>query len=179
LPADAHSPVSPVPEDREILRGTFRILFFYDVAEAFDLEKLRRLLGDRGELDEHIFARRTPGYVRFEQAPVTERADSVLLKTGEEAVCSIRYYSFSGVVLQLELPFACDWKTLTFDTSRWIDPVDIEAHARATVRRHLDRVHPAIIKPTQDWLQEEYLEAVAQPNFGPIESDLAGLCNAL
>jgi hypothetical protein len=61
------------------------------------------------------------------------------------------------VVLQLELPFECDWNTLISETSRWIDPVDIEADARATVHRHLDQMQPAIIKPTEDWLQEEYL----------------------
>jgi hypothetical protein len=35
--------------------------------------------------------------------------------------------------------------------------MDIEPDARATVRRHLDEVRPAIIKPISDWLQEDYL----------------------
>lgn len=172
MPTQAHTATSPVLRDTELLRGSFRILFFYDVAEAFDLEKLRQLLGERGEPVENIFPRRTPDYVRFEQAPVTERADSVTLKTQEHAVCSIRYYSFAGVVLQLELPFECDWNTLISETSRWIDPVDIEADARATVRRHLDQMQPAIIKPTQDWLQEEYLvinvKEIGRPSGEPI-----------
>ena len=32
-----------------LLRGCFRILFLYDVAEAIDVDKLRDLLGTRGD----------------------------------------------------------------------------------------------------------------------------------
>ena len=49
------------------LRGLFRLLFLYDVAESIDLEKLRGLLGERGGSAGPSFPRRTPGYVRFEQ----------------------------------------------------------------------------------------------------------------
>lgn len=157
MSTQTHSAASPVLKDTEILRGSFRVLFFYDVAEAFDVDRLRQLLGERGQAVDNVFPRRTPEYVRFEQPPVTERAGSVTLKTGETAVCSIRYYPFAGVVLQLELPFQCDWNGLISQTSRWIDPLDIEPEARATVRRHLEFLGPAVIKPTQDWLQEDYL----------------------
>lgn len=145
-----------------MLRGSFRILFFYDVAEAFDLEKLRLLLGPRGEVVEHIFPRRTPEYVRFERAPVSERIEPVTLKTGERSFCTIRYYEFAGVVLQLEIPFESDWNGLFAQAARWIDPTDIEPEARSTVRRHLDQLQGAIIKPNDNWLEEVYLVINAQ-----------------
>lgn len=109
MTANVQSTVAVAPKDAEVLRGSFRILFFYDVGEALDLGKLRQELGERGEVVEPIFSRRTPEYVRFEQAPVTEQAGTFTLRTGQQAVCSIRYYQFAGVVLQLILPFECDW----------------------------------------------------------------------
>src|SRR5580698_6694063 len=54
------------------LRGLFRLLFLYDVAESIDLSKLRHLLGARVGSAGQAFPRRTPGYVRFEDPPVLE-----------------------------------------------------------------------------------------------------------
>ena len=58
-----------------LLTGFFRVFLLYDVAEAFDLEKLRRLVGPRGVPAQRPFPRRTPEYVRFEQVPIVERAE--------------------------------------------------------------------------------------------------------
>jgi hypothetical protein len=140
-----------------LLRGYFRILLLYDVAEALDLEKLRELLGPRGGTVKRIFPRGTPEYVRFEHAPVVEPAQAIDLGTGERVLYSIKYYSFAVVVVQFETPFECHWDSFLQQTARWTDPVNIEPHAREIVRRHLEQLAPAVIKPVKDWLQEEYL----------------------
>ncbi len=139
------------------LRGSFRLLFLYDVAEALDLDKLRELLGPRGGTVKRIFPRGTPDYVRFEQAPIVEPAQAIELATGERVLCSIKYYAFAVVVAQIETPFECDWESLLQQTSRWTDPVTIEPYAREIVGRHLQQLAPGVIKPVKDWLQEEYL----------------------
>ena len=64
-----------------LLTGFFRVFLLYDVAEAFDLEKLRRLVGPRGVPVQRPFPRRTTEYVRFEQVPIVERAEPVKLNT--------------------------------------------------------------------------------------------------
>src|SRR5262249_11370264 len=56
----------------ELLRGFFRILLLYDVADALDLAKIREMVGPRGGSVELGFSRRTPEYIRFEQAPIIE-----------------------------------------------------------------------------------------------------------
>src|ERR1039457_5858129 len=94
-----------------LLRGCFRILFLYDVAEAIDVEKLRELLGTRGGPVKRVFPRRTPEYIRFETAPIVEPAQPITLATGENVICSIKYYAFAAVVVQFEVPFGCDWPT--------------------------------------------------------------------
>lgn len=137
--------------------GSFRVLFLYDVAEAIDLAKLQQLLGPRGGAVGEKFPRRTPDYVRFEQPPILEPSENITLQTGEQAVCSIKYYSFAAVVVQLDVPFECEWETLKSKSSRWVDPTDFEPQARAVLRRHLEKIQPAIIKPTKEWLAEDYL----------------------
>jgi hypothetical protein len=139
------------------LRGLFRLLYLYDVAESMDLGKLRNLLGDRGGTAEHTFPRRTPGYVRFEEAPIVEPAEIITVCPGVSAACPVKYYSFGAIVIQVELPFECDWKSLVEQGARWMDAPDIEPCMKDLVRRRLDQIGDAVNHPTEDWLQENYL----------------------
>jgi hypothetical protein len=139
------------------LRGLFRLLFLYDVAESIDLMKLRNLLGARGGRAEHTFQRRTPGYVRFEEAPIVEPAEFITVCPGISAACPVKYYNFGAIVIQVELPFECDWNSLVAQGARWMDAPDIEPCVRDLARRRLDVIRDAVNRPTEDWLQENYL----------------------
>jgi hypothetical protein len=139
------------------IRGIFRLLYLYDVAESIDLATLRALLGERGGFAEQSFPRRTPGYVRFEQAPVVEPAEFVTVCPGVDAACPVKYYGFGAIVVQVELPFDCDWKSLVEQGARWMDAPGVEPVVREMARRRMDRIRPAVARPTEDWLQESYL----------------------
>ena len=141
-----------------LLTGVFRVFLLYDVAEAFDLDKLRALIGPRGGPAPRPFPRRTPDYVRFEQVPIVEHAEPFKLSTGEEVPCSLKYYAFAVVVVELEIPFECDWAGLVSRAARWVDAPDLEPIARDAVRRHLETLRPAVIRPNPatEWLQEDY-----------------------
>jgi len=140
-----------------LLRGSFRNFVFYDVGEAFDLDKLRDLLGSRGATTQPAFPRRTPEYVRFEEPPIVEASEPVTLGSGAHVSCSVEYYAYAIVVVQLESAFEGDWDALLTQASRWMDSPEVEPHAREVVRRHLQRVAAAVIKPREDWLREDYL----------------------
>ena len=139
------------------LCGLFRLLFLYDVAESIDLGKLRSLLGARGGSAEPAFPRRTPGYVRFEQAPIVEPAEFVTVCPGVDAACPVKYYGFGAIVIQVEVPFECDWNSLVGQGSRWMDAPDVEPVVRELARRRMEQIKSAVAKPTEDWLQESYL----------------------
>ena len=139
------------------VRGLFRLLFLYDVAESFDLRKLRGLLGARVGTAEQGFPRRTPGYVRFEEAPIVEPAQIVIVCPGVSAACPVKYYGFGAIVIQVELPFESDWKSLVEQAARWMDSPDIEPCVRELGRRRLDLIRDAVNRPTEDWLQEKYI----------------------
>src|SRR6266853_6148865 len=116
------------------LRGCFRILFLYDVAEAIDLPLLTKLLGASAGTVKDVFPRNTPDYVRFEQAPIVESIGRVTLGTGEEAFCSIKYYGFAVAVAQFDVDFECTWETLLTLASRWMGAADLGPQARDLVR---------------------------------------------
>ena len=140
-----------------LLRGCFRLLFLYDVGEAIDLKRLRELLGPRGGPVRGVFPRRTPEYVRFEQAPIVEPGETLNLGGGQRVACSLKYYAFAVVVVQFDVPFEGDWNSILVQAARWMDASEIDSHAREIGRRHLEQVAPAVIRPNQeDWLYESY-----------------------
>jgi hypothetical protein len=142
----------------ELLRGFFRVLLLYDVAEALDLPQIREMVGPRGGSVERGFPRRTPEYVRFEEAPIIESAGPITIPaTGEKLSCYVKYYAYAVVIVQVDVPFECDWLTLLYQTSRWMDATEIEAQAREIVRDRLERVAPAVVRRNTDLLHEGYL----------------------
>ena len=155
-----------------ILRGCFRVFLFYDVADAIDLARLRELLGSGATPAQPAFPRRTPEYIRFEQAPIVEQIEPVVLATGEQLTCSIKYYSYAVAAVQLEAPFECDWDALLHQASRWMDTAELEPRLRDLLGRHLQPLAGAvnITRPSQNWLQDAYLvvdlQEIRQPGGG-------------
>src|SRR5215472_13399430 len=127
-----------------ILHGSIRIFVFFDVGEAFELDKLRTLLDPRGKPTQPDFPRRTPEYVRFENPPIVEPSEPLTLPSGEKVDRSIKYYEYAIVEAQLEVPFEGSWDVLQAQTARWMVAPDIEPEARAAVNRHLKKTAGAI-----------------------------------
>ena len=140
-----------------LLHGCIRICLFYDVGEAFDQEKLRLLVGPGGAQTQRDFPRDTPEYVRFENPPIVEPTEPLVLASGEKVTCWVKYYEYAIVEVQLEVPFEGTWEGLREQTSRWLGAPDIEPESRAVMTRHLQKTSAAIIKPRREWFQESYL----------------------
>jgi len=158
-----------------LLRGCFRLLFLYDVGEAIDLKRVRELLGPRAGTVKGVFPRRTPEYVRFEQAPIIEPGESLSLGAAQRLVCSLKYYAFAVVAVQFDIPFEGNWDSVLVQAARWMDAPEIDNHAREIGRRHVDQVAAAVIKPNQDeWLYESYFithfEQIRKPGGEPAKA---------
>jgi len=158
-----------------LLRGRVRMFFFYDVGEAFDRERLRMLLGTRGGATKPDFPRRTPDYVRFENPPMAEPSAPLVLHSGESVVCSVKYYEYAIVEVQMEAEFEGDWDVFLARTSAWMDAPEIEPQGRAVAKKHLQTVGGAVIKPREDWLSENFLvvelNEVRDAEGGPVTAD--------
>ena len=66
------------------VQGYFRILNFFDIGEALELERLRTLLGPAAAPRSPAFVHHTPEYAQAQNVPVIEPLGSVTLPTGEK-----------------------------------------------------------------------------------------------
>ena len=90
------------------MRGSVLGVILHDVCEEIRLEQLRDILGARRV--EPGFKHATPDYVRFENPPVVERLEPVVLTNGEKLVPQIKYYDYGVVSVLFELGFEADWR---------------------------------------------------------------------
>src|SRR5271166_4562130 len=129
------------------LKGSFWVLVLFDVSEQIHLAELRKIVGAETAQPQPVFKHPTPDYVRFERPPVIEYADPVVIETGEQFQCRIKYYDYGVASVELEMPFECDWDELVHFSSRWISAPDIERRASELLRRYMKRAEPALEQP--------------------------------
>ena len=55
-----------------------------------------------------------------------------------------------------ELPFSGDWDTLVRLSGRWVWDTDFASLAMKAVTKKLERAAPALVKPYENWLHEDY-----------------------
>ena len=140
-----------------IVRGYFRILSFFDIGEAFDLDRLRPLLGPAAVPHSPGFIHRTPEYAQAQNAPILEPIGPVTLPTGEKLEATIKYYWFGVACVELTTPFDCDFDSFCPESARWMNAPEVETAAEELLRGRLEQFRPALTKPSQRWLDEDYL----------------------
>jgi hypothetical protein len=140
-----------------IVKGYFRIFSFFDIAEAIEVESLRAILGPGAAPRSPAFTHLTPEYAQAQQAPIVETVAPVALPTGEKLAARIKYYWFGVVGVELTSEFECDFKSLPPQSYRWMNAPEVEKAAEALLQEHLQRIRPALIRPSPKWLDEDYL----------------------
>ena len=138
------------------LHGSVLILILFDVCEEIRLEELRRILGLQPAGREPSFKHPAPEYVRFENPPVEEAMEKVLLATGEELDGRLKYYDYGVLSVEFKLAFEGSWEKLVALSSRYVAGLEIERQAGFLARHRLERVSPALVKPYEHWLNEDY-----------------------
>jgi hypothetical protein len=157
------------------LRGSFRVLVLYDVAEQIQLDRLRAIVASEPPRREPSFKHPAPEYVRFERPPVVVYPDPVSIATGERFQSRIKYFDYGVVSVELELSFEAEWSDLVRLSSRWIAAPEIEKCASELMRAQLERARPALVQPYPSWLSEDYyvihlreaLDSRGQPMTAP------------
>ena len=135
------------------LRGSVLVLIQFDVCEEIRLDVLRQIFGARPA--EASF-KKAPAYVRYQRTPVEETIEPLTLDSGERLAGEIKYYDYGVVSLVFELPFSGDWDTLVRLAGRWVWDTDFTSFAQKIVKQKLERARPALVKPYDEWLHEDY-----------------------
>jgi len=136
------------------LQGSVLVLIQFDVSEEIRLDDLRDIFGARRQ--EASFKHPAPGYVRYQRPPVVERVEPLVLESGERLDAQIKYYDYGVLSVVFELPFTGDWDTLVRLASRWVWDTDFTSFAQKIVKQKLERALPALVKPYEEWLTEDY-----------------------
>jgi hypothetical protein len=138
------------------LSGLVLILILYDVSEEIRLEDLRRILGLEPPGREPSFKHPAPEYVRFERPPVVEPLEGITFESGERLEGRVKYYDYGVICVEFDLSFKGGWDMLAGLSSRYIAGLEIERRAIQIARQKLERAAPALIKPYENWLDEDY-----------------------
>jgi hypothetical protein len=144
----------PAGTTESIMKGAVVGVILHDVCEEIRLEELRLILGAKRV--EPTFKHATPEYVRFENPPVVEQLEPVLLASGEKLVPQIKYYDYGVISVLLQLEFAADWPGLVQLAARWVPSPELERQAQQIIRGRLEKIIPAIVRHYSDWLSEDY-----------------------
>lgn len=136
------------------LEGSALSLVLYDVCEEIQLDQLRTLLAaERQRLPlKHPAAEQ----VRIENPPVVEHLGIIESEGGEKFETQIKYYDYGVVSIIFRRPLEGDWQRLIDLSANWISGSQFDQMGRMLVRRQLDRVRPALVKPYAEWLSEDY-----------------------
>jgi len=145
------------------MTGSFRSLFLYDLCEEIRLDELRKLIGSPGTNREPQFRHPAPDYVRFERPPAMETVETVALDTGERLRCTVNYYDYGVVSIELELPFDFDWDRLVENSSKWMTSPELEKKSAEILQRCQIRITNSMIKPYDYRLTEDYYIIQVQP----------------
>lgn len=154
------------------LRGSAVGLFLFDVCEEVKLDELRTILGARrlGEGLKHAAAEQ----LFFERPPVVE---SVQITGDSQAQVRVKYYDYGVMSVLFEFPFAGDWPDLIALSSRWISGTDLATRAEQIAKERIERTRPALVKPYETWLSEDYFIFFLREIAGnPSASQLLSSC---
>jgi hypothetical protein len=138
------------------LQGSVLVLLQFDVCEEIRLDQLRQII-TVSTVEQPILKHPAPGYVRYQRPPVVEPIEPLVLESGEQLQGEIKYYDYGVLSVVFQLPFTGGWNKLARLASRWVWDVDFAAQAAKVVRARLEVAAPAMIKPYQSWLSEDYL----------------------
>ncbi|MDR3738525.1 MAG: hypothetical protein P4L40_05850 [Terracidiphilus sp.] len=165
------SPSSATP----LLRGSVLVLIQFDVCEEMRLDQLQQAVSAR-TLQQPSMKHSAPTYVRYERPPVVGPLDPLILESGERLEGEVKYYDYGVASVVYQLPFTGDWESLEHLASRWVWDIDFASRVEPLIRRKLEHVSSALIKPYEKWLSEDYFifhvrEAVGTPSGAELTRD--------
>jgi len=138
-----------------VISGSVLVLIQFDVCEELRLDLLQQSI-DARTLPQPKTKHSVPAYVRYHRPPVVGSLEPLQLPGGERLEGEIKYYDYGVVSVVYQLSFKGDWQSLVQLASQWIWDVDFAAQVEPIVRRRLENVQSALLKPYQRWLSEDY-----------------------
>lgn len=144
-------------------RGQVTALFLFEVADAIDLDAVRRHIATtaRAPLSTKPPA---PAYLQYAQPPIV--IDGAALEVSDAHGFRVRFKTFDyGVVsVALTRPLPDSWPTLLESGIEWYENATLLADAERLCRHLLDRIGGAVTRRRDTFLNEDYLAFTMYPD---------------
>jgi hypothetical protein len=137
------------------LTGSVLVLIQFDVCEELRLDLLQQAVNAR-TVQQPKIKHSVPAYVRYHRPPVVGPLEPLVLEGGERLEGEVKYYDYGVASVIYQLSFSGNWESLIDLASRWVWEVDFAARVEPIVRRRLETVKAALVKPYTRWLSEDY-----------------------
>ena len=156
----------------EAVSGHITAFFLFDVAEAIDLGRVQRELG-AGQATRLVPKPTTPPYVQYRQPPIT--IDGQAVDMPQSDAFSVRFKVFDYGVISVALV-----RAVSGTWSEWLgwglachENAALPRNAERLARALVQRIGPAITRPREDFLAEDYLVfTVTQTHGGQLSESL-------
>jgi hypothetical protein len=153
------------------MRGQTTAFFLFDVAESIDLDRMAALM--KGATAPARFAPKpaVPAYVRYQQPPLQLEAEALSLGPIDQWQARFKAFDYGVVSVSLAQPFSGDWPALVSLSSRLTSDGSLEQAAERYCRALLDRIRPALTRPRDRFLSEDYFVFALTELDEPLSAD--------
>jgi hypothetical protein len=141
----------------EIQSAHIVALYLFDVAEAIDLTKVSTATGTTAAQAKLAPRSGTPAHVEYSQPPIVLEGDSLGMPSLDCFRVRFKVFDYGIMSLGLISEFSGSWVELIALGQRFIEDESLERQAEAFARRLLDRLQPAVTKPRERFLSEDYV----------------------
>ena len=140
----------------DAISGYLTAFYLFDVAEAIDLDRLRRALG-AGVAARLMPKPTTPPYVQYRQPPITIEGQAVDMPGSDGFSVRFKAFDYGVISVALTRPMSGSWE-------EWL-AFGLECHENAALARNadrladtfVDRIGDAITRRHRQPLSEDYL----------------------
>lgn len=153
-----------------IRSGHIFALYLFDVAEAIDLTAAAGLVGGstRARLEPKV---PTPAYIQYQQPPLTFEGSAVDVAALDGFRASFRIFDYGVVSVRLSKPFSGTWTDLSRAAQELVENEALERQTEQACRTVAQRLAPALEKPRQTFLSEDYVVVAVNELDRPHTSD--------
>jgi hypothetical protein len=153
-----------------IRSGHLTIFYLFDVAEVVSLDSVRSLVG-AAEPVRLTTKTAIPSYVEYQQAPLIVAGDTVGMKAIDGLSVRFKLFDYGVISLALSRPFSGSWTDLIALADVAIENERLEQGAEACCRSLIERLRPALKKPRQRFLTEDYVVFTITALDEPLSAD--------
>jgi hypothetical protein len=140
-----------------ITGGQTVLFYLFDIAESIDLKAIPPLVAGTAVAARLLPKQATPAYVQYENPPLSFDGEAVGIGDCEGFRPRFRVYDYGVMSLALSRAFSGSWAELVTLGQTLIENDEIERHAERMCRAIVDRLRPALLRPHQQFLSEDYL----------------------